>query len=87
MKIIETKVFEYDELSKEAQEKALDWYIQGELIMMNEESPYYPAAEKAEKMRTPWFAPEYMYDMFKDNLENDIRANEYTFTEDGKRFG
>jgi hypothetical protein len=29
MKTIETKVYEYDELSKEAQEKAREWYSQG----------------------------------------------------------
>ena len=87
MQIIETKVYEYDELSKEAQEKALEWIVGCELELMDENSPFYDAIEKAEKMRTPWFAGSYIYEMYNKDLEETLRANGYTFTEDGKRFG
>lgn len=87
MKTVKTKVYEYDELSKEAQENALDWIIDCELELMDEDSPFYPAAQKAEKMQTPWFLGSYIYEMYKKDLEETLRINEYTFTEDGKRFG
>jgi len=45
MKIIETKVFEYDELSKEAQEKAREWFSNGNDYPFLSESMEYTLAE------------------------------------------
>lgn len=87
MKTIETKVYTYNELKDGAKETALDWFINSEMEIMTEDSPYYPASVKAEKMLTPWFTGSYMYEMYKEDMESDMLANEYTFTEDGKRFG
>ena len=87
MKTIRTKVYQFSELTKEAQDKALCWFI--EVLMQfefPEDSPYMPAIVKNEKSQTPWFIPETLFHEHRDSLIADIEANEYDFTKDGKRF-
>ena len=85
MKII-TKTFdlyEFNELSKEAQDKAMNHHINFEIETMDEDSPYYHCAEEMDKMQTPWFLGEYLYECHKDDFIETIKANEYLFFENG----
>lgn len=87
MKTIRTKVYQFNELTKEAQDKALCWFI--EILMMGEipeDSPYMPAITKNEKNQTPWFIPETLFHEHRADLIADIEANEYDFTKDGNCF-
>ena len=87
MRTVRTKVYQFSELSKEAQEKALIWFI--DMLMQfewPEDSPYTPAAVKMEQMRTPWFLPETLFHEYREYLIADIEANEYEFKADGTRF-
>jgi hypothetical protein len=84
MKTKTINLYEFDELSTEAQEKAISEHINFEIAIMTNESPYYHLATEMEKMRTPWFLPEVIYDKCKQAIIETIKANEYTFTIDSK---
>lgn len=87
MRTIRTKVYQFGELSKSAKDKALIWFI--EVLFMGdipEDSPYMPAVEKMERMRTPWFLAETLFHDYRPQLIADIEANEYEFKADGTRF-
>jgi len=88
MRTVRTKVYQFSELkTKEARDKAICWFID---ILMEytwpEDSPYMKAAEKMERMKTPWFLPETLYHEHKEQLIAEIEANEYEFTADGTIF-
>ena len=84
MRTISTTVYTFDELSEEAQQKAISDHINFEIEVMDENSPYYELALKMEKMQTPWFLPEYIYEKAKDVIIETIRINNYEFTSEGK---
>lgn len=77
-------VYTFDELSNEAKECAVNDYIDFVLNVIDEQHPYWPAAEKAEQMRTLWFTGSYIYEMYKDDIWEALQVNGYMFTEDGK---
>ena len=86
---METKsytVYKFDELTKDAQEKAICDFINFELKMTPYESlseAFKRAINAAEKMQTPWFAPSYAYEYAKGEVAETLRINEYNFTENG----
>ena len=85
----EYKVFEFDELSEEARERAISDHIAFWLeIIPYEEATgnFKKAIDKAEKLRTPWFTGGYVYDYCKEEVIEEIKLNGYTFTADGKIF-
>jgi len=82
--ITKVKVYKFDELSDKAKEKAIRDTIQCELSVPNEDSFVWDSIRQAEKMETPWFAGEYVYEMHKKDIVNIIRANGYEYTVDGK---
>lgn len=88
MRTIRTKVYQFSELSKEAQDNALIWFIN--ILMTNcdwpEDSPYMAAALEMERMKTPWFLPETLFHDYRPQLVADIEANEYEFKADGTIF-
>ena len=83
------EVYKYNELSDDAKRKAMNDYI-NELIEvmpfeeLSHDSNFYKAYKECERMRTPWFIAEYIYEYCKDELEKDL--SEYWFLEDGKFF-
>lgn len=84
MNTVTIKTFKFDELNKEAQEKAIVDMIDFEIEVMNEDSPYYEYALKMEKMKTPWFLGEVIYEKEKETIIETIRINEYDYLESGK---
>lgn len=88
MKTITIKIdlYEFDELSKESQEKAIGDHIS--MIIENglyDALPEYKEAfEEAEKMKTPWFLHEYVFEKCKDAIYSDLRNAYYKI--DGRFF-
>jgi len=86
MRIIKTKAYKYDELSEEAKGKAVidminDFYLQSSYEYLSPKMQ--KMADKMEKMRTPWFLAECLFFDCREEIERDIRGNEYEFTETG----
>lgn len=76
----------YRELSKEAKEKAICdrielWIDTIPIDKVSHHSNYYRAYKESERMRTPWFFGEYIYEYCKNQLEKELRGLE--FSEDG----
>ena len=83
MKIKTINLYEFDELSDEAKEKAIAGQIEFEITIMDEDSPYYKYAIEMERYKTPWFLAETIYHNERESLIETIKINEYTFTSDG----
>lgn len=80
-------VYSFDELSEEAQNKAIseliEFYI--EVIPYEEmSSSMKRACNKAEQMQTPWFVGSYIYDYCKAELVDELM--EQSFLESGEIF-
>ena len=80
--------YEFDELSEEAQNKAISDHINFwmEVREFDEENKgnFEKAVDEAEKMKTPWFMGEYIYDYCKNEIIQEIEANKYLFDEYGE---
>jgi len=77
-------LYKFDELSKEAQDKAINDHINFEIETMDVNNPYYHCAEEMDRMQTPWFLGECIYEHHKDEIVETIRINKYLFFEDGE---
>lgn len=84
MKTVQITLYEFDELSMEARDRAISDQINFEIETMNEDSPYYETALKMEEMKTPWFLGQEIYYADKDSIIETIKANGYFFTKEGK---
>lgn len=84
MKTKTITLYSFDELSDEAKLKAISDHINFEIEIMTEESIYYPYAIEMEKMQTPWFLGETIYENEKQSIIETIKANDYLFTIEGK---
>ena len=80
-------IYQYEELPQGAKDKALNNLIGFYLVCI----PYDDMAidmklaiDKAESLRTPWFAGEYVLDYCKDSLVEEL--NQYNYLVDGSIF-
>lgn len=85
----ETEIFTFDELLPVAQEKALsdeiNFYL--ECIPYEDMSPnMQKAIDKAEEMQTPWFTGSYVFEYCKDEIVENIKANEREYEKDGSLY-
>jgi len=81
---IRTKVYQFNELNETAKQKAIVDQIKFEIeIGIDEDSPFYPAVERMEKMQTPWFLGETLFFDYKEILIEIIQANDYYYLIDG----
>lgn len=71
------KVYEYDELSGDSQDKAVTDYIN----FIIEVIPY---EELSESMQTPWFVGSYIWEYAKDEILENVR--EYPYLKNGDIF-
>lgn len=81
------KAYEFDDLNEQAKEKVICNHIDFMLEVISYEEGtdnYRRAIDKAEEMRTPWFTGGYVYDYCKDEIIEDIKANDYLFNEKGE---
>lgn len=86
-------IYTFDELSKEAQEQAIQDHIQFEIEdafaseeKRGHESFVWDAIEEAKRLQTPWFTAQIIYEKYKDLIIETIKANGYEFTADGKMY-
>ena len=81
MKTITKKfdLYEFYELDKRAQDRAITDYIRFEIEIMTEESPYWHCVEEMENLHTPWFLADCIYDHHSENIIETIRINNYLF--------
>lgn len=77
------ELFEFDELPQKAQDKAMNDFINFEIETMDEDSPYYHCSEEMDRMQTPWFLAESIYEQHKNDLVETIKMNSYLFFKDG----
>ena len=80
----EFNLYELNELSRDAREQAIMNHINFEVEVMDKESPYYGYVEEMERMQTPWFLHQMIYDKEKESIIDTIKANEYLFFENGE---
>ena len=83
MRIAETQVYKFDELSDKAKKVAILEHINFEIDTMDKESFYWPIAVRMEKMKTTGFLAETIWDECKDDIVETIKVNEYEFKENG----
>lgn len=87
MKTITTtiNIYEYDELTTEAKERAIKDHIDFllEVDWANEEyTPDYveEALKKADELRTPWFLGSFIYEYGKEIIEQELKDHDYLIT-------
>ena len=92
MRTIRTKVYQFSELSKAAKDKVINDRI-NDMIQYEAEDHYknWPefkkAMDKAEAMKTPWFAGEYVFEYCgKDIISGLEQDTDCPYTKDGKYF-
>ena len=73
MKTVTIPIFEYDELSKEAQEKVINETIQFMIETIDPETDecsleFIRASKEARELQTPWFLAEYVWDYCKEEV-------------------
>ncbi len=76
-------LYKFDELNEEAQEKAICEHIEFEIEVMDRHSPYYECAEEMDRMQTPWFLGQVIFEKHKQDIIDNITLNEYLFFDDG----
>lgn len=76
-----TDVYQFNELSNEAQEKVINDLI-NDMVQYDSSDHYnnWPdfkkAIDKAEQMQTPWFAGSYVYQYCGKDIINGLKENE-----------
>ena len=81
------QIYTFDELSKEAKERAISDHIDCaiELFIFDDTLSYIgDSVEKAEQQQTPWFLASIIYEDHKEDVIDTIKANQYGFFEDGE---
>ena len=79
-------VYKFDELSKEAKDRAVLEHTNFLVECCSiEDNEYFvnKAMAEMEKMRTPWFLTETLYFDYRKEIEKEIRVNEYDYYSDG----
>jgi len=87
MRAIMTRLYQFDELSDEAKNKALMDQVEFEIETMDENSPFYSISEEMERMQTPWFLGETIFHEHREELIETIKANKYEFFSNGSFYG
>ena len=83
------KLFSFDELSEKAKEKVIaetiNFYL--EIIPYEDMSGAMKrACDKAEEMKTPWFAGEYVNEYCREEIIQELRDSGESYTKDGEYF-
>lgn len=80
--LVKKEVYSFDELSKEAQNKAINddvTYIMETYDPDNEDTDprIIEAAEEAERLRTPWFFGQIIYEKMEEDIKDGLRQQEF----------
>ncbi len=90
MRKVEIPVYAFDELSEEAQSKAINDQINAMIELIPDDlSECYDGLQKAindmEGLHTPWFLPEAIWENCREEILDDLHNME--FLDDGNFFG
>jgi len=87
-------VYPFDELDEQGKSFAIGAHIEFEIELLNgncfehdeEAGPGWmvESIKEMEKMQTPWFLGEYIYEHYKEEIIATIKANNYLFFSDGR---
>jgi len=80
------KLYEFDELDKDSQNRVIIDWINVATETMNENSLFYDCAIKMEEMKTPWFLAECLYVEHKEDIIGIINTHECLFLKNGDTF-
>jgi len=80
-------LYKYDELNQVAKDRAMADLIDAEIEMMDENSPFYPACEEAERLRVPWFLGSIIWEKYESTLVDILRHVSAEYLEDGEFYG
>ena len=85
---VKYEVYDFDELDEDAKNKAISEHIQFLIEVYNgdEKDMIHPCVLEAERLQTPWFLGQIIYEQCKDRIIEDIKVNEYRFNKDGTLF-
>ena len=84
MKNQEIKAYELEDLDSEIQEKVIADYINF-LIEIGVPECYQDAVKRAEKLQTPWFTANIIYEMYEKEIREDIKLNGYLYDKEGNQ--
>jgi len=85
MKYVKLAVYEYDELSEKAKTRAINDLIENYYfsIKYEELSPAMQrAVDEVERLKTPWFAGQVMWQYAREEIEAEARR--WNYTRDGE---
>jgi len=79
---LDIDLYTFDELSEDLKTKVINQHIDTlievvDFESLNHNSNMYKAYRESEKMQTPWFIGEYIWDYCKKQIQEDVRAFEY----------
>ena len=80
------RVFSFNELSKDAQNRAINDEVNAGIELAQDGDIYWQACEKAEKNRTPWFAGSIAYQDNEQFILESLRNLGECFLVDGSYF-
>lgn len=78
----EYKVYKFDELSEDAKNKIINEYIETIILttdfsMLNKNTNLYQAFKESEKMQTPWFLGQYIWEYCEKQILKELKKHEY----------
>ena len=79
-------IYQFDELSNEAKEVAIEDYIEFEIEVYEDDSDslIYDSVQKAEDYHTPWFLNSIIYEDHKEDIIEILKNSKYWFFDNGK---
>lgn len=86
MKTLRIKAYRFNELNKDAQNKAIIDRIKVEIPLIQDEyNSFWDVMQKMEKMKTPWFLAETIFhdENLKQVIIDELADEEFFFTVDG----
>ncbi len=82
MRTVEIKIYKYDELSGNAQDRVLNDIVNEIIVFtdfekLNKNTKLYKAYKKCKDLQTDWFLGEYIWNDCQDLVLSRAKANEY----------
>ena len=75
-------IYKFDELDKQTQSRIIENYITfwidtTDIDTLNKNTNLYKAIKECEKMKTPWFLYQYIFNYCKKQILKDVKNYEY----------
>ena len=75
-------IYKYDELEKTAKNRVINEYIEAIILttdfsMLDKTSNLYRAFKESEKMQTPWFLGQYIWEYCEKQILKTLKSHKY----------